>query len=600
MSPSQVPQPVHVLSPDLVSVVKNSTEATTVAIIKKNQYTRYFSESPVFAEFHSALRNVGWEDDRSISDNILLETYRTTIPLTTYDSYEPFVTKLLTGTCQEDDVRDMFSPGLPHHIAVTSSTSSLKPKFYCKYQHLGAMRYPFGDGRQTFWTFSLHYRQLVKVQNCSGDIISTIPVGTQSSGIFRARSGLEVENDHLNIKLAGELATSPIAVGFISDYRAFMLTHTLFALANSKIETISIIFNTSVVDMVRFMEEEWYTLTTSIETGELPSWEGIQEVREYLQAIISLPPHFLPRPERAAQLRAVGKATDQPGWLVKIWPMLKTTISVSSGVFSVAVPKLRFYLGPDVHLRSLGYGTSEAFVAAVYDPSDLNLFKVTSQEIIEYLDMDKDDNASSIIPPWLVEVGKHYEIVCTTCDGLWRYRPGDVVEIAGFDPTDGTPIIRYCERRKQETRSAITWMAGGILTERQITAAILAVQDTFAQIVEFTAIIDSRDGVPTLGYLVEVHGELHPEAAKAPMKLHNELCRLNEEFDPRRMQVPTIRVLKPGAFGEYRQWRIQVTNSGSGQVKVPVVMSDNGAQEWMLARVRGELGVESNGGVVQG
>ncbi|KAI5989834.1 GH3 auxin-responsive promoter [Pisolithus marmoratus] len=584
-----VPRPVHALSPDLVSVLKSSTEATMVAIIKKNQYTRYFSESPVFADFHSALRNFGREDDRSISDDILLETYRTMIPLTTYDSYEPFVAKLLTGTCQEDDIRDMFSSGLPHHIAVTSSTSSLKPKFYCKYQHPGAMRYPFGDGRQTFWTFSLHYRQLVKVQNCNGDIISTIPVGTQSSGIFRARSGLEVENDHLNIKLAGELANSPVAVGFISDYRTFMLTHTLFALANSKIETISINFTTSVVDMIRFMEEEWDTLITSIETGELPAWERIQEVREYLR------PHFPPRPERATQLRAVGKATDQPGWLVKIWPMLKTTISISSGVFSVAVPKVRFYLGPDVHLRSLGFGSSEAFVAAVYDPSDLNPFKVTSQETIEYLDLDKEEKASSIIPPWLVEVGKHYEIVCTTRDGLWRYRLGDIVEIAGFDPMDGTPIIRYCERR-----NVITWMAGGTLTESHITDAILAVQDTLAPIIEFTAIIDSRSGVPTLGYLVEVHGELHPEAAKAPMKLHNELCRLNEEFEPRRMQVPTVRVLEPGTFGEYRQWRIEMTNSGSGQVKVPVLMSDNAAQEWILARVRRELGVESNGGVVQG
>ncbi|KAI6008115.1 GH3 auxin-responsive promoter [Pisolithus orientalis] len=515
---------------------------------------------------------------------VLLDTFRTTIPLTTYDSYEPFAAKFLAETCQEDDVRDMFSPGLPHHIAVTSSTSGSKPKLFCKYQYPGSVHHLIGDGGETFRIFSLHCRQLVKIQNQSGDIIRTISVGLGSSGAIRAQYGLEVENDHLNIKSAGTWSTSPIAVGFIRDYRTFLLTHTLFALANSKVETIFINFTTSAVDMIRYMEDEWEALIASIETGELPPWDGIKDVREYLQ------PHFPPRPERAAQLRAVGKANDQPGWLLKIWPMLTRTISIGSGVFSVAVPKLQFYLGP-VQLRNPGFFSSEASVAIIYDPADLNLFKMTSQDIFEYLDVTKEENASSVVPPWLLEVGKHYEIVCTTRDGLWRYRLGDIVEIAGFDPTDGSPIIRYFERRKQ------VW---GVLTEKHITTAILAVQDTLAPIVEFTTIIDSHSGVPTLGYLVEVHGELHPEAVKAPMKLHSELCRLNEEFDPERMQIPTIRVLEPGTFGEYRRWKVEVTNSGSGQGKVPVSMKDNTAREWMLARVRSELGIDSNDGALQG
>jgi hypothetical protein len=45
-------------------------------------------------------------------------------------------------------------------------------------------------------------------------------------------------------------------------------------------------------------------------------------------------------------------------------------------------------------------------------------------------------------------VGKLYEIVVTTSDGLWRYRLGDVLEIAGFDPTDGFPLMKFVERRK--------------------------------------------------------------------------------------------------------------------------------------------------------
>ena len=49
---------------------------------------------------------------------------------------------------------------------------------------------------------------------------------------------------------------------------------------------------------------------------------------------------------------------------------------------------------------------------------------------------------------WEVEVGRRYEVVVTNQDGLWRYRLGDVVEISGFDPTDGVPVIQFVERRK--------------------------------------------------------------------------------------------------------------------------------------------------------
>jgi hypothetical protein len=48
---------------------------------------------------------------------------------------------------------------------------------------------------------------------------------------------------------------------------------------------------------------------------------------------------------------------------------------------------------------------------------------------------------------WNIEVGRKYEVVLTTRDGLWRYRLGDVVEAVGFDPRDGQPIIHYLEVR---------------------------------------------------------------------------------------------------------------------------------------------------------
>jgi len=53
--------------------------------------------------------------------------------------------------------------------------------------------------------------------------------------------------------------------------------------------------------------------------------------------------------------------------------------------------------------------------------------------------------------------------------------------------------------------------------------------------------------------------------------------------------MPTIRVVKPGTFLEYRKWRGETAAIGTCQVKVPVVLTDTAAQEWITNRVELEI-----------
>ncbi|KAG6327027.1 hypothetical protein ID866_12062, partial [Astraeus odoratus] len=407
--------------------------------------------------------------------------------------------------------------------------------------------------------------------------------------------------------VAGGWTTSPIAVNFIPLYRSSMLMHALFALADRDLEDINTIFGTYLLDMIRFMEEEWHKLVASIETGKLPDWEGIDAVREYLQ------PHFPPRPDRASELRAIGNMYQEAGWLTKIWPKLRVLIANASGVFSPAIPKIRHYIGPKVLWTSLGFFASEAFVGMAYRPSDLDQFKVTCDEFIEFLDILGEDDTSSLVAPvsltlsplililvdpgiqWKVEFGKRYEIVLTTRDGLWRYRLGDIAEIAGFHPADGSPVVRYIGRRNiMKQDSVVLRMAGTMFTEECLRESIFATQDTLGQISEFTVAIDDRGQNPAVGYFVETYGELlinvciDPEADAAPALLRTELCRLNETFRDnvdKKMSSPTIRVVKSGTFREYRRWKLEMNKTGYGQTKVPVVMWDSASLQWISARV---------------
>ena len=49
---------------------------------------------------------------------------------------------------------------------------------------------------------------------------------------------------------------------------------------------------------------------------------------------------------------------------------------------------------------------------------------------------------------WELVVGRQYEPILTTRDGLWRYRIGDVLLVKGFAPEDGMPIVNYVGRQE--------------------------------------------------------------------------------------------------------------------------------------------------------
>ena len=84
-----------------------------------------------------------------------------------------------------------------------------------------------------------------------------------------------------------------------------------------------------------------------------------------------------------------------------------------------------------------------------------------------------------------------------------------------------------------------------------------------------------------------------PNAHAARQKAFEALLSTNDdhqsEFDAGRLRQPTIRIVKPGTFSEYRQWRGERLNTGIGQIKVPVVMVDLASIEWMEERVVKEL-----------
>ena len=46
-------------------------------------------------------------------------------------------------------------------------------------------------------------------------------------------------------------------------------------------------------------------------------------------------------PKRAEELRNIGPPLSCPGWAQRVWPTLNTLVSICSGTFATAIPKVR-------------------------------------------------------------------------------------------------------------------------------------------------------------------------------------------------------------------------------------------------------------------
>ena len=87
---------------------------------------------------------------------------------------------------------------------------------------------------------------------------------------------------------------APWAAGLIAHRPSFLLIHTLFSLADPRLELIGVLYVTIFMDMIHIIQEYWEVLLSSIQGGTIPDVEHIDHVRAYLQVSID---HLLPSTE---------------------------------------------------------------------------------------------------------------------------------------------------------------------------------------------------------------------------------------------------------------------------------------------------------------
>lgn len=199
MSPSQGPQQglLQYPGPELQSIIIEKTESVLLKFVRTNLDTQYASKTPLLAEFRDAISAHG-----SASASLLVQDFRRCVPLSDYDAYKPFMAAFDKCICKETEVENLFAPGLPYLLAVSSSTSGKAPKIFPKYASYIPSALA-GEGPVALMLF-YGYRELKYVEREPGQTVKTILVSTASSGVMRTMLGwTNVEEDESRMSMVG-------------------------------------------------------------------------------------------------------------------------------------------------------------------------------------------------------------------------------------------------------------------------------------------------------------------------------------------------------------------------------------------------------------
>ena len=211
------------------------------------------------------------------------------------------------------------------------------------------------------------------------------------------------------------------------------------------------------------------------------------------------------------------------------------------------------------------YNASEGFFA-VQDTIESNamLLLLDSGVFYEFIPLSQVDcDRPQLLPAWKVEEGEVYSLVITSCNGLWRYTPGDTVRVESVDPLRITIAGR--------TKSFINAFGEELMVENAEAAMTRVCREMDCEVANYTAApvyaSDNRRGRHE--WLIEFVREPVSTDAFAEA-LDKALQDVNSDYQAKRAHgifLDPLTVVK-GRRGVFDDW-LASTGKLGGQRKVP-------------------------------
>lgn len=447
------------------------------------------------------LRQTKWGAEKGLSEVRSYDDFRRLLPsVSAYAGLRPYVMRMIAGE------KDVLWPGLTRNFAQSSGTSDGKSK-YIPVTPASFSRSHYKGGSSVI----SHY-------------LSLYP----DSRIFAGKSFI------LGGSFANELTLPPgVRVGDLSA---------------NLIENINPLVNLTRVPSKRIaLLEDW-----AVKLPALVSAAADHDITN----ISGVPSWFLTVLKQI--IKAKGAQT-----IHDVWPNLEVFFH---GGISMAPYREQYSHITDPKMRYLEcYNASEGFFAvqnAIDDQAMLLLLDCgTFFEFIRTEEADSD--RPEIIPAWKVEEGEIYELVITSCNGLWRYPLGDTVRIESVEPLKITIAGR--------TKSYINAFGEELMVQNAEAALTKVCKTLDCEISNYTAapVYASDHSRGRHEWLIEFNRE--PESIdEFAWQLDLALQQENSDYEAKRSHgifLDRLTIVK-GRKGVFDKW-LAATGKLGGQRKVP-------------------------------
>lgn len=531
-------------------------EKLLLEILDKNKDTEY-GRKYGFADIHSA------------------EEYRKRVPVSIYDDYAGYILRM-----SEKGEENLITSGKVVHYNKSSGTVG-NPK-----------RIPLTEEAfQIFQKYNGPYRAGLIAKELGEEWIDgrDLMVAESTAEQHFTKSG--VTYGALSVKMIGEYRpylelayTSPDEAIFPEAETNTRYLHARFGLQDRELTNISANFLGYLLEILRYMEQNWELLVDDIEQGTIhPSIKMSDEVRESLMKKIR------PMPERAQELREIFRQGFEEPIVPKLWPRAQFLTGVGSGGFKVYADKIKEkYMGEKIARYFTGINASEGMISVPFELNNEKSVPVPDSMFYEFLPVDAGDDFSRIVTMDGVETGKEYEIIITNRSGFCRYRMRDAVRITGWYKK--LPIMEFLSRIDQTVS-----VMGEKTTEVALRAAA---EDTAAQLkfemIDFSVYPDVNNVPPRYVYFMEI--DKLQEGLKAKeirFVLERNLAKANPSMGDKVAKgicAPTkLNILEPETYSLYRDLMV-MKGAVATQIKPVRVIHNEMQRRFFFGQT--EYGVE--------
>ncbi|WMV48834.1 hypothetical protein MTR67_042219 [Solanum verrucosum] len=251
---------------------------------------------------------------------------------------------------------------------------------------------------------------------------------------------------------------SPIEAILCLDSYQSMYSQMLCGLCqNREVVRVGSLFASAFIRAMRFLEDHWSQLCNDIRTGTINNKITDPKVIEAVMKILK------PDSELADFIEAECSKDSWEGIVTRLWPNTKYVDVVVTGAMSQYIPMLDYYSN-SLPLVSTVYGSSECSFGInlnpLCKPSEVSYMLIPTMGYFEFLPMNRSnefidsisistplnekDEQQLVVDLVDVKIGQEYELVVTTYSGLYRYRVGDVLRVAGYK--NNTPQFNFIRR----------------------------------------------------------------------------------------------------------------------------------------------------------